>query len=335
MKKYIVNGTDYDMGYKVGVIFKKYLHDRIKKYDEKLLNEKVYLKVKELELKLEKEAYSCLQEIYGRADGALVNRDSMLLMFFPEIYRKVDGCTTLIMKNNKGNFLFSHNEDNINYTSENTALIKYDYDNYWVVGYTMAEKLIGSTFAYNSYGLVFSSNYIYDTKIELNNISRYILVRTVMNAQNIDEAVKILKNIKVASAFSLNILDTKLKKAINVEKDIEDTYITNIEDKYARANHFIAKEYDLQDVPLSSKFRDAKAKELIKNESINMIDDLKEILEYETNDYYQSIFKDPKKYHDKSVTVANFSYNGENHSIEINDYLGNNKLNLNYEDFYE
>lgn len=48
MRKYVVTGTDYDMGYQIGKIFKKYLQNAIKKYDEKILNKNVYSKVKEL-----------------------------------------------------------------------------------------------------------------------------------------------------------------------------------------------------------------------------------------------------------------------------------------------
>ena len=335
MRKYVVTGTDYDMGYQIGKIFKEYLHNEIKKYDEKILNKNVYAKVKELEFKLKNESFNCLREIYGRADGAEVSRDSLLLMFFPEIYKRIDGCTTLILKKQNGKFLFSHNEDEKKYTSKNTALIKYDYGQYWIVGYTMAEKLTGSSFGYNSYGLVFSSNYIYDTKIELNNISRYVMVRTVMNASTIDEVISILKKCKVASAFSLNVLDTKTNKAINIEKDIEEIYVTNIEDRYARANHFTTKKDELPNEPISSKFRNEKSNELIKviDRKTANIDNLKSILNYETADYYQSIFKDPKKYSDQSITVANFSYDGEKNTIEIVDYLGDSKLKFAYEDF--
>lgn len=335
MKKYIVSGNDYDMGYKVGNIFKEYLQNEIKKYDEKMLNKNIYSIVKKLELKLKEESFSCLEEIYGRADGAEVSRDSLLLMFFPEIYKRIDGCTTLILKDRNGKFLFSHNEDDKRYTSENTALIKYDYGKYWIVGYTMAEKLTGSSFGYNSYGLVFSSNYIYDTKIELNNISRYIMVRDVMKARNLDEAISILKNKKVASAFSLNILDTKNNEAINVEKDIEKTYVTNITDRYARANHFTTKKVDLIEPLPSSKFRNEKSNELINKIDKNNanIEDLRTILNYETEDYYKSIFKSPKKYTDQSITVANFSYDGENNVVEIIDYLSDSKLMLEYNEF--
>lgn len=331
MKLIEVRGTEYEMGYEIGKYFKSYLRETIKKYDIKIKVPNVYKKVKQLEKKLKEQYPKCLEEIYGRADGAGISRDSTLLMFFPEIFKKIDGCTTLIMKNKDGDFLFSHNEDDRNYNVDNIVLVKYTYDDYWIIGYTMAEKLTGSSFTFNSYGMIFSSNYIYDTKIDLNNISRYIVVRDIMNSSNVREVVKKLKDSYVASAFSLNILDLNKNMAINIEKDIKEIYITNIEDRYARANHFIAKQQDLPDKPISSEFRYNKSRELInklsqKNVTIN---DLISILNYETHDYYKSIFKSPKKYNDKSITVANFSYDAVSNEIIIKDYLDNSEFKFN------
>ena len=324
IKNFEVSGTEYDMGYVVGREFKDYLQKSIEKYEEKLKIKNVYKKVKNMEEKLKIQFPKCLEEIYGRADGANISRDATLLMFFPEIFRKIDGCTTVILKKENGNFLFSHNEDDKNYTTDNVALVKYKYSNYWIVGYTMAEKLTGSSFAFNSYGLVFSSNYIFDTKIDLNNISRYIMVRDVMNSKSIEETIEKLNNSKVASAFSLNILDTKKNVAINVEKDIDEIYVTNIEDRYARANHFTSKEYILPEDRKSTKFRDEKSNELIKlvDSKNAKIEDLINILNYETDDYNESIFKDSNKYNDKSITVANFSFDNDLKNICIMDYLG-------------
>ena len=49
MKKYIVSGTDYDMGYQVENIFKDYLSKNIKEYDKKILKEPTTTYVQELE----------------------------------------------------------------------------------------------------------------------------------------------------------------------------------------------------------------------------------------------------------------------------------------------
>ncbi len=334
IKLFEVRGTNYDMGKQIGENFKDYLKKIIIKYEEKILDNDVYIKVKELEKKLKEEFPKCLEEIYGRADGANVSRDALLLCFFPEIFKQVDGCTTVILKKKNNTVLFSHNEDDRNYNINNIALIKYNYEDYCIYGYTMAEKLTGSSFAFNSYGLIFSSNYIYDTKIDLDNISRYIMVRDVMDSKNIDEVIRKMKIHKVASAFSLNILDINKNQVINIEKDIDEIYITNIIERYARANHFIAKNGDLPEEPVSSNFRYIKSKELLDglNTEQSSIDDLINILNYQTDDYYKSIYKDSRKYRDKSVTVANFSVDSETKRIEIYDYLGNHVFEFKVDD---
>ena len=111
--------------------------------------------------------------------------------------------------------------------------------------------------------------------------------------------------------------------------------MTNITDRYARANHFTTKKVDLIEPLPSSKFRNEKSNELINKIDKNNanIEDLRTILNYETEDYYKSIFKSPKKYTDQSITVANFSYDVENNVIEIIDYLSDSKLMLEYNEF--
>lgn len=142
------------------------------------------------------------------------------------------------------------------------------------------------------------------------------------------DIIEKLKSTFVASAFSLNILDLNENKALNIEKDIKEIYITNILDRYARSNHFIAKQDNLPVVPEFSDFRYYMSKQLINklNKDSVKMDDLVSILNYETEDYYKSIFKSPKKYNDKSITVANFSCNSDLKEILIKDYLDNSEL---------
>lgn len=335
MKKFEVRGTEYEMGLKIGKVFRSYLQHEIKIYDNKIMNPNVLSSVKSMENKLRTEFPKYLDEIYGRADGAKVSRDSILLMFFPEIYNGTDGCTTLMLKKENGTFLFSHNEDEKNYTSENIGLIKYIYDDYWIIGYTLAKRLTGSAFSYNSYGLVFSSNYIYDSKIDLENISRYIMVRDIISSKNIDDVIEKMKNHKVASAFSMNILDTNLNRAVNIEKDIDEFYIKEIDNRYARSNHFILKDKDLPEKPVSSNFRYNKTNELINklDNKSSTIEDLINILKYESDEYFETVFKNPDKYKDKSITCANFSYDNESKMIYIKDYLSKSEIKLKYNEF--
>jgi len=319
-----VKGSDYEMGFQIGGIFKEYLQKTIPKYEEKLKDKTAYLKVKNMEKQLKNTLPNCLDEIIGRADGAGVSRDAMLLMFFPEIYKGLDGCTTLILKKRNGNFLFAHNEDDFNFNIENIALVKYNYGDYWVVGYTMAERLTGSAFSYNSYGMIFSCNYIYGTKFNIDNISRYILVREIIKLKDIDDIIKLLQKTKTASAFSINILDKNKKVAVNIEKDIDQIYVTNITDRYARSNHFLAKPIIEQEVPKNTIFRSKKAHELliqVNNESAT-INDLINILNFKTEKREESIFKEPDPLNKKGITVANFSFDSETDEIQIIDYVG-------------
>lgn len=323
-----VSGTDYEMGFQIGSYFKKYLNKRIIEFDKKVNLAKE--KINYLKNKLEQNFPNLLQEIYGRADGANVSKDSLLLMFFPEVYKRIDGCTTVIVKKNDS-VLFCHNEDNKNFTLENTALIKYNYKDKFVISYTMAERLAGSAFSYNSYGLVFSCNYIYGGKLNLDNLSRYIIVRDLINSKTIDEVLEKLKKTNVASPFSINILDTNTNDVLNIEKDIAELYITHINDKYARSNHFHKKETDLEKIPESTKFRFEKTNELIKQIDINTctIDDLVKILMYHTDDYNKCVYKEYDKYHDKSVTDATYCVDTLNDNLTIYDYIGKSVLIIN------
>lgn len=316
-----VSGSNYEMGFQIGKKFKNYLSNVLSEYDFKV--SKVFKTIKYLEQKMKVVFPNCLDEIYGRADGANVSRDSMLLLFFPEVFNKIDGCTTAIVKKTNS-VLFAHNEDEKNCTKENIALIKYNYKDRFVVSLTRADKLAGNAFSFNSDGLIISSNQICDEGLNLNNLSRYIVSREVINSRSIAEIVDLLQKIDVASAFSLNVLDINSNEIINIEKDLHEIYLTKIEARYVRSNHFHAKQHDESKEPKSSKFRYSKANELIKKINLEScsLNDVREILNYKTDDYYKTIFKDYDKYHSsKSLTVATFCTDTSKNEIIIYDYI--------------
>ncbi len=333
MRQFTVSGTPYDMGVQTAREFLPYLNKVKGNYEEKIRVSEVREKVLAIRKKLEKVYPDAYAEILGRAKGAGMSEDAAFLMFFPEIFRRADGCTTVMLRRSDGKFLFSHNEDDKGYDAENTALVTYDYGDHTIVGFTMAEKLTGYAFGWNSFGLIYSSNYIYDSKIDLNNVSRYIMVRDVMNAGTLEEAVYRLSVMRVASAFSLNLYDRFRDKAVNVEKDIDAVYVTEIHDRYARANHFITRHDSLLPEPYaSSAFRDTKVKELIPrvNADTAVIEDLTGILGYAEEDYSRCVYKDPHRfpYHELSCTVANFSYDGLSDRILIRDCFEGSLLSL-------
>ncbi len=323
-----VKGTDYEMGFQIGSKFKAYLKKRIASFDEMATDYSSI--ISEIEYKLSVSFPHLLQEIYGRADGAEISRKSYLLMLFPELYRKAEGCTTLVLKKSDGEVLFAHNDDNECFNLANTALIKYNFGDDYIVSYTMVERLSGSAFSFNGSGMVFSSNYIFGDNENLHNLSRYVAVRDVINSKSIDEGIAKLRTTEVASPFSLNMLDLNTHRAVNVEKDISDVYITEITDRYARSNHFHTKQGDSKTATADSIFRHKKANELISALDNNTaeITDLVEILKYTTDVYDESIYKEYGKYPGVWVTDATFAVDTADENFTVYDYMGKSVLKI-------
>lgn len=323
-----VKGTDYEMGFAIGNKFKNYLQNRITEFDQKA--PKYSDCIAAFEDKLKAGFPYLLQEIYGRADGAEISRKSYLLMLFPELFRKSEGCTTLALKKQDGSVLFAHNDDNECFDLENTALIKYNYGDNYIISYTMVERLSGSAFSFTGKGMVFSSNYIFGDNLDLNNLSRYIVVRDVINSSSIDEALHKLKSTDVASPFSLNILELATGRVVNVEKDVHDIYVTEINDRYARSNHFHTKQGDSSTATEDSKFRYKKANKLINDldSAACTIDDLVKILRYGTSVYNESIYKQYGDYHGIWVTDATLAMDTSEDFFTVYDYIGRSVLKI-------
>ena len=323
MKLIEVSGTDYEMGKAIGNQYKYVLSLKAKKLVEELKDKELYTKVKNIRKKLKKDFPSILDEIDGRADGAQIDRDACLLMYSPELLWKKDGCTTVIMKDGDRDILFSHNEDDSDYKRNNTMLIKHVYKDHWTMGYTCAHKLIGPSFGFNSYGLLFSSNYIFDHGIDTDNISRYIFERYLYESTSIDDLRKRLKTFNVASPFSFNVVDINSRKAYNFEKDLVKVVETKITDRYARSNHFLTRKGEINKSK-SSDFRYLKSKELIDKLDTSKVKlkDLKKVMDYHTGNFEKSIFitRDER---DKSRTVANMTYSTKENVVIISDYLCN------------
>lgn len=330
MKCFEAKGTDYELGLQVGEFFKDCLGGLADESAAMLKdNRRAADYVEMAKAFLAKEYPALLDEVYGRADGAGIDRDTGILLLSPDIRELSSGCTTVILKKPDGTFLLSHNEDDHGYSPENTAVIKYIRpDGSWFAGYTFAGKLLGSTTGFNSNGLIFASNSIYPERTETGYISRYIMQRDIMNSKDAADVMYRLARCKVAKPFSMNVIDTKNGFALNIEKDLERLYVTPITERYARANHYKAGPY--APVPHStlgnSFFRDWKA-----NVGMNLLDpktaslkDLQDIVDYVGPDEYETINRSTLKYDPAvhSVTVCNFSFDQSSDIVNYRDYLG-------------
>lgn len=340
MRCFEVGGSEYEMGFAVGCVFRGYLQKIAASRGEVFEDPDVEAVINGFIARIEDRAPDCMAELRGRAAGAGIPLGLMVVLSSPEISGLMGGCTTAVLKKSDGSWLFSHNEDEADFTQDNVALVKYVYDDAWIVGYTMAETLVGRSFAYNSYGMVFSCNYLFGARRDMTHPSRYIMIRDILKARNLEEALNMMKAGDTASSFSLNVLDTRTGVAANVEKTVDDTYITPIHDRFSHANHFIAGADELP-LGVNTYYRGAEARELLDrvDDRTAGIEDVVDVLSYEAEDYWHSILKKPETFRDmwerghKSVTVANFAYDGESHRILIRDYLGNTHLQMSYDEF--
>ena len=332
--KYTFKGNYFELGQQTGVIFKDAINSNIDKYIKLLGNNIVRDRLDKTIEMISEKLPNCYEELLGKAKGSEVDIKPLVLMHCPEILDKVDGCTTAIYKKND-RILFSHNEDDKGYDHSNTALVKYiNEDGSWIVSLAGYDKLIGSCFGYNSKGLVFSCNFIYHEEVNLDLLSRYVVIRDVIESSNIDECRDKLTKYPTASPFSFNVLEKDTLKVINIENDFENHYETIINDRYARSNHFLCK--DNAKMSISSKNRNINAKDRISKLNDDCcINDLIDVLSLQNDDSNDCILKDPNIFKDPKValTICNFSYDSKQDLIIINDYIDHTKLAMNYNEF--
>lgn len=340
MKCFEAAGSEYQMGFTIGRVFKDYLQGAAARYVRILEDPDVSAFVGWGQGQIESKAPDCMAELAGRAAGAGIPLGAMVMLSSPDIFSFEGGCTTAILEKADGSWLFSHNEDEAGFTPDNVALVKYVYDDAWVVGYTMAETLTGRSFAYNSHGMVFSSNFLMGARKDISHPSRYVMIRDIIKARSLEETLELMEKAETATAFSLNALDTRAGRAANVEKTVDGAYITPIAGRFSHANHFTAKEDEVR-LGVNTYYRGAKAKELLDQVDAEAagIDDVVGVLSYEAEDYWHAILKKPETYENqwkkahKSITVANFAYDGENHRVIIRDYLEDIVHQMAYDEF--
>lgn len=322
MKIIELGDNPYENGRKIGLAFYAFLHKKQGEFAEKLNDTLVYENVRKGKRILEKEFPELLSELYGKADASDIRKEIILLMAMPEILRKKSGCTTIMRRNADGTISFSHNEDewHSEFNSESTALLKYNLKGKIVYGYTSAYKTIGSCFGFRSDGLLISCNHLTSDDLNLDFGSRYLLSAKMYFSDSYEDAVNTVINMKPASAFHVNLVDTTGKKACSIERDINDFTLTELDDVLVHSNHFLHKEGKAD---VCSLFRFSKPWELMKE-----TDDLKKILSYTSEDHDHTIRMTDPAGEGKEITAANFTYYPETDTAVIKDENDNTELTL-------
>nr|MCR4949991.1 C45 family peptidase [Solobacterium sp.] len=226
MKILECKGNDYTIGLQIGTYFREILRKHASAYENALQEAETAEHIqKELQI-LKENMPGIYDELRGRSEGSGLSIEMITLMSSLEITSRSSSCTTVIVKQPGGRILFSHNEDEDDFTADNSAVLAYRYDDLDLYAYTNAWKLPGSADGWNSAGMVFTSNYLFYEKADFSRVSRYIACKAVYHSRTLEEAVEAVRQLKTASPFSINILDTRTDRAVNIEKDLDACYIT-------------------------------------------------------------------------------------------------------------
>ncbi len=325
-----IEGDLYSRSYELGQIYKDDIKSNCKKTRKLLKKSLIKEIISVVKGKLEKIYPQYLEEVYGKADGAGVARDAYLLYICYEVYTERERCTDVIVKQSNDEIIGGHNEDGP-YSLNSVGLIKYITNYGFLCEYYCNDTLPGSTFCWNSYGLIFTCNYIYIHHKNIYGIPTWFILRNLVDCKSIDEVLQHLNVDDAASGCNVNIIDTNTKKAYSIEWRLNNLSVIEITDKFAHSNHLTRKEAGL---PLinpesNSKFRLEKSEELLKEIIINDKEDILKILQYHTEDYKLSI-RHIMKNSDNSITAASFIYNS-NKKLSIYSYLDNTVYQIDYD----
>ena len=317
MRKLEFYGNEYTIGKQIGRHFKDILQARASVYEKYLEKEYIAAYInRELDI-LQRDMPGIYDELKGRSEGSGVSPELVTLMTSNEILAKEDGCTTVIVRKEDGTVLFSHNEDEDDFTKENSAVIVYHYDDLDVYAYTNAWKLPGSADGWNSAGMVFTSNYLFYDEPDLSSVSRYIAAGAVYRTRSLDEAVGMIRDMRTASPFSINIFDTNAGKAVNIERDLDTCCITHIEGKYSHSNHFLMREAKSS---VSSDYRLSRTRELLMQKEIRTLKDITDILD-DTGEDEDHTVHIPATIETHGRTVINLAVDSNERVVTIRNFL--------------
>ncbi|MFQ6124112.1 MAG: C45 family autoproteolytic acyltransferase/hydrolase [Candidatus Heimdallarchaeota archaeon] len=276
-----VRGTNYEIGFEIGRKFK----ERIKKAFTHSVIYKYLIKIDRLKPEwfdslhehAKKYFPQYLTEISGIAEGAGVDYRNIALINFRGSFPE-KGCSTVIFKQ-QDKIILAHNEDHETVLGELAYLLIVELqDGTTFLAYTYPGCLPGYSFSFNSHGIVMSANAMPDPDAQI-GVPRHLLDRSMLEATNIDNAIRKALMPQRSGAFSYNLVSWKEKRVLNLEITSKRHYVTEIQDKYFHANHFISDELKGSPVPSgTTQRRYERGVELISCTSHKSLNEARKIL---------------------------------------------------------
>lgn len=317
-----LQSTGYDLGIEFAKIFKDTI--RHTQNEEQIQNKEEFETVINNINKIYPEY---LQEMYGRADGLGINREQFLAQI---CYCGFEACTDIVLKVSENEIISGHNEDLAENINE-AALIKYRKGDKFYYDFSTYNCPQGTTFGWNSEGIVISVNTIHTFEYHKQGIPAWFILKDIIFCKSIEEIKSKIENVYCTTGFSLNVIDKNLSKAYSVEKVYDNLDIIEIKDKYAHTNHIIHPNAKyLSNESGCTVMRKEEADERLKKieNSKCKMEDIKNILQFYKNDnsfIYRPIGKNDYP------TIATFIFNSKTNEINIYSYYDRSLI---ISDFY-
>lgn len=323
-------GNIYNIGVAQGEVFRNDTQMRSREYRKALEDKDIRIKLKDIKGRLQGFCPEIIEEISGRAAGAKVDFEEMLLTYSPELMGSITGCTTIVYREKDHIYLF-HNEDD-DYTPENVGVFKFTYSNgSWTMGSIPSLGALGLGFTCNSRGMIFAMNYTFPIGINLEGVSRYALIRKLIECGSIGEIERICRKTICASGFHLFIIDKKENEAYSLEVDRDKVSIIRIDDHFIHSNHYvhdkIANGRVCESPTNNSLFRYNKAVELYNNLSNHTVEDIKNILLYKGDNNMNSILQTSET---PNITFSTSVFDSKSDSFTLDCHMTGEKFVIKY-----
>jgi len=270
------------------------------------------------------------QEVCQRAKGAKVDPDKYLTYVSCELREQaLEKCTDILIKKDDGTILLGHNEDG-EYNKNNSSLIKHLTQKGWYIEFACTDSLAGTSYWWNSSGLIFTMNYIYTNHQEMNEISSWFVLRDIVESGSLNEVLKKIKKVKSASGFNINLINTNTNKVYSIEYYINQINVVEITDKFIHTNHFLHLEKGYYPKNSNTFNRFEHCGHIIDKLDKNIIssEDIKTILEYRNDDYMHTVHVDAgdNKKSSETLTSSLFLFDSSQKQIQIYDYINKQKI---------
>jgi isopenicillin-N N-acyltransferase-like protein len=247
-----VSGTPYEIGYAIGRRFGRRVEDGLRRRREWFIELRSFMeqdraaRYEPFVAAGKKYFPDILEELRGWADGSGVAFDDLVALnlkaelaaMMRDARPETPGCSTICLSHG-GRLLIAHNEDGHGAYDDLMFLVRVSQPGkpaFLCLNYPGI--LSGNGPAGNDAGLMVTTNFIGGLAVRP-GIPRYFISRALLNARNLDEALKVVTHPERAFSFHYNIGSSLQRRILSVETSAERHAVQEVEGLYVHTNHLL------------------------------------------------------------------------------------------------